>query len=456
MTVKEILELAKQIQTKWATNVVAARPHEVANLQSHLGGTATYASITNELTRWVSELAGLANKPRVSRAISKPLLNALATSLRAMNTTLDSASNGVEWMFTTRNFGTWYVQSIALIRELSLDSAREAESITNAAHERISQDIGALQVATEQVKTFSAGWSDISAKISTIEDAEETAKETLEKLNTSAAETQEKITAHQEEIDKSVVDSNAEITSSLTSFRETLEAANQVLSEAQKIHVEAQKIRGETQSTAAKSKTDLDNSTSALTSAIEQEKQTQIRLTKALQNAQMEGLAGSFTRMKEDTREVIKIEQRRFEYALIYLAVITFGGLIIEAYLGFPKPTVEEFSFRILKMLSIAAPGIWVAWATSRKLSALNRVFSDYEYKSASALAYESYRQTVAEAGSDELKQQLLAFAIRSFGENPTHYYDAAKNEASSPFESFLDRVPFLGKSKSESSKTTH
>jgi hypothetical protein len=105
--------------------------------------------------------------------------------------------------------------------------------------------------------------------------------------------------------------------------------------------------------------------------------------------------------------------------------------------------------------LSIAAPGIWVAWTTSRKLSALNRVFSDYEYKSASALAYESYRQTVAEAGSDELKQQLLAFAIRSFGENPTHYYDSAKNEASSPVDSFLDRVPFLGKSKSEPAKTT-
>jgi hypothetical protein len=454
VTVKEILELAKQIQTKWATNVVAARPQEVANLQSHLGGVVTYTSISNELTRWVSELTGLANKPRVSRAISKPLLNALTTSLRAMNSTLDSASNGLEWMFTTRNFGTWYVQSITLIRELSLDSAREAEVITNAAHERISQDIGALQVATEQVKAFSVGWPNISAKISAVEEAEESVKETLEKLNVSAAEAQEKVTTHQEEIDKSVTNSNAEITSSLTSFRETLEAANQVLTEAQKIHVEAQKIRGETQSTAAKTKTDLDNSTSALTTAIEQEKQTQIRLTKALQNAQMEGLAGSFTRMKDDTSEVIKKEQKRFEWALIYLVAIAVGGLLIEASLGFPKTTVEEFSFRMLKMLSIAAPGVWVAWTTSRKLSALNRVFSDYEYKSASALAYESYRQTVAEAGSDELKQQLLAFAIRSFGENPTRYYDSAKNEASSPFESVLDRLPFLGKSKSETSKT--
>jgi hypothetical protein len=373
-----------------------------------------------------------------------------------MNTTLDSAANnGVEWMFTTRNFGVWYVQSIALIRELSLDSAREAEAITDAAKERLAKDIGALQTASDLASKFSETWPDLNSRISTFENAEESAGETLKKLNISTAEAQKNITAQVNLVNQTSSDSNTEIVDSIVTFRETLETANQALLEAQKIHVEAQKIRGETQSTAAKTKTDLDNSTSALTSAIEQEKQTQIRLTKALQNAQMEGLAGSFTRMKDDTSEVIKNEQKRFEWALIYLVVIAVGGLLIEASLGFPKTTVEEFSFRMLKMLSIAAPGIWVAWTTSRKLSALNRVFSDYEYESASALAYESYRQTVAEAGSDELKQQLLAFAIRSFGENPTHYYDSAKNEASSPLESFLDRVPFLSKSKSEPAKTT-
>lgn len=31
-------------------------------------------------------------------------------------------------------------------------------------------------------------------------------------------------------------------------------------------------------------------------------------------------------------------------------------------------------------MISLAAPVIWVAWVTSRKLSALSRVFSDYQY----------------------------------------------------------------------------
>ena len=56
----------------------------------------------------------------------------------------------------------------------------------------------------------------------------------------------------------------------------------------------------------------------------------------------------------------------------------------------------------------------------------------------------------------DELKQQLVAFAIHSFGENPTRYYDAAKNEAASPTDLWLDRIPFFNKpSKSVSSGAT-
>lgn len=451
MTVKELLVIAKQIQTKWGTNVVNQRPGEQPQLQSHLGNAATYISVTNEFGRWVSTLSALANKPRVSQTISKPHLSALSASLIGLNLALDHAENGVDWIFTNKAVGIWYSQSISLIRDLSLDSTREADAIVDAAKDRISQDIGALQSASEQAKKFTDSWPNLSANIDLIEEAEESVEGTLEKLNTSVTEAQEKITAHQADVSQIATDSSSEITTSLSTFKEVLAIANVALAEAQYLHTEAQKIRGETQSTAAKSKTDLDNSSNALAAAIEQEQKTQIRLTKALQNAQMEGLAGSFTRMKEDTLVEIAKEQKRFELALIYLVVIAAGGLLLEASSGFPKTTIEEFSFRMLKMLSLAAPGIWVAWVTARKLSALNRVFSDYQYKSASALAYESYRQTVAEAGSDELKQQLLAFAIHSFGENPTRYYDSAKNEASSPFESFVEKIPFLGKDKSKS-----
>ncbi|MGB4115201.1 MAG: hypothetical protein WBK51_01495 [Polaromonas sp.] len=455
MAVKDILSIAKKIQSKWTTNVVTPRPNEEAQLQSHLGGAVTYKSVTDELTRWVSTLSGFSNKPRVSRAISSPLLMALNISLGGLSNALDHAGNSVDWMCTNRNFGALYVASINLIRELSLDSAREVAAITDAARERISQDISSLQNGSELAEKFSVGWPDLNTKIGKLSDAEKSVTEILNEFFSSASDAQEKIAASQE-ITQGIAATSGEVIETATStFNETLKVANEALAEAQKIHAEAQKISGETQSTAAKTKTDLDNSTVALNSAIEKQELTQQRLTKALQNAQMEGLAGSFTRMKEDTRAVITVEQKRFEWALVYLILIAVTGVVIEAYLGFPKTTLEEFGIRMLKMLSLAAPGIWIAWLTSKKLSALNRVFSDYEYKSAAALAYESYRQTVAEAGSDELKQQLLAFAIRSFGENPTHYYESVRNEASSPFESFLEKMSFFNKSKSDSSKNT-
>lgn len=183
MTVKDVLSIAKTIQTKWTTNVVAPRPGEEAQLQSHLGGAVTYVSVTDEFKRWVSTLSELSNKPRVSKTISSQLITALTISLGGLSKALDYAGNSVDWMCTNRNFGALYVASINLIRELSLDSAREVVAITDAAKERISKDIGTLQTAVDQAEKFSIEWADLNAKISKIDDAEESVAETLNVLN---------------------------------------------------------------------------------------------------------------------------------------------------------------------------------------------------------------------------------------------------------------------------------
>lgn len=397
-------------------------------------------------------LSELAKRPRVSQSISKQLLLPLGASLQSMSKALDNANNGVEWMCTERNFATQYAQVIYLVRALSHDSAREAAAITDAAKDRISQDVNVIQNATERAELFSNGWPDLKTRIATIEDAEESASSKLEAVTAAANKAIADITAEQKSVGAAAATSSDEIATSIESFNAALKAANEMLAEAQKIHVEAQKIRGETQSTAAKTKADLENSTVALNSAIEQEEHTQRRLSKALQSAQMEGLAGSFTTMSLKTETSIQQTQERFDRALLYLLLIGALAVIFEIQNGFAK-TAEEFAFRLIRMLSLATPGIWIAWIASRKLSALNRVFTDYQYKSASALAYESYRQTVNDSGNDELKQQLLAFAIRSFGENPTHYYDSSKNEASSPLDALLEKMPFIGKNKSDTSK---
>ncbi len=133
MTVKDILCVAEKIQSKWITNVVTPRPNEEGQLHSHLGVAVTYKSVTDELTRWVSTLTALSNRARVSRTISPPLLKALNVNLGGLSNALDHAGNSVDWMCTNRNFGALYAASINLIRELSLDSAREATAIVDAA-----------------------------------------------------------------------------------------------------------------------------------------------------------------------------------------------------------------------------------------------------------------------------------------------------------------------------------
>jgi hypothetical protein len=217
-----------------------------------------------------------------------------------------------------------------------------------------------------------------------------------------------------------------------------------LLAESKKALIEAQVLKSKIQgildtASSAHATTDikLKQAEEHLKIATERQVVSDARLTKALQSAQMEGLAGSFTKKSDEIKDEISVEKKSFERALVYLALVGVISLIVEINFGFAK-THDEFLFRLIRTLSFAAPGIWVAWIAARKLGALNRVFSDYQYKSASALAYESYRPTVAEAGDDELKKQLLAFAIRSFGENPTRYYDAANADPASPGESWL------------------
>ena len=455
MTIEEVIKVAEECRTKWTNNVVNGRPNEQSLLTPYLGHTATYATVTNEINRWILNLTELSKKPRVSQSISKNLLYALSISLKTFNAALDHAGNGVAWVFENRNLGGSYAMSIWLTRELTRETAREASAIVDAAKERISHDLNALQLGSDQAKSFSLNWDNLNTQIAAIQEAEASATGTLTTLSKTATETTTTISALKEEVTTKATEGSTQISTSIATFKDSLETANNTLTRAQEIHTEAQKIRGETQSTAAKTKTDLDSSSAALKTAIEQQEKTQNRLTKALQNAQMEGLAGSFTQMKVDTGTEISNEKAIFTGALFYLAFIAAIGVVIQFKYGLAK-TTEEFLFRMLPMLSLAAPGIWGAWFTAKKLGALNRVFSDYQYKSAAALAYESYRQTVAKAGSDELKQQLLAFAIHSFGENPTRYYDSTKSEAASPLESLVDKIPFFGKSKSEASKTAN
>lgn len=206
-------------------------------------------------------------------------------------------------------------------------------------------------------------------------------------------------------------------------------------------------LRKAAEKEATESNEKLEASDQNLVAASTAQKDASDRLKAALRDVQREGLAGAFTQKAEAIAKQATTQQWIFGGAVTYLAVVATLPWVIEAWNGL-NPSVEQFGLRFMRTLAIAAPGIWIGWVSSRKLGALNRILADYEYKSATALAYESYRKEVDDAGNDSLREKLLATAIENFGENPTEHYESAKAEPAAPIEAItaklLERLPTL------------
>jgi hypothetical protein len=440
MKMVELVALVDTVKSKWQTNVVQGRPGEVAQLQVYLGSAATYASVLQQLENWKASLRTLSNKPRVSASISKPLVQATFQCFTSLSTALDHAGNGVDWICTQRNFSSNYTMAVILIREITSDSAKEATAIVDAAKERLENDLAAIQNGSAAATEFLQSNDGIVKQIEILESASTTIAEQVATIQKATESGKSDIAQMLAEVDDLKDESSESINESLAEYQEALKTAQTEISKAEELKTKAQALVDAATKANVTAAEKNDAALTSLAEATQKQIATAERLTKALQSAQMEGLAGSFTKKAEEAKIDIEKEQKRFEMALVYLAAIGLLSLVIELTVGFPK-TTEEFYFRLIRTFSLAAPGIWIAWSAARRLSALNRVFTDYQYKSASALAYESYRQTVAEASDDALKNQLLAFAIRSFGDNPTRYYDSAQNDPSSPTDSWLGKL---------------
>lgn len=445
MTIQIISEQIKVIQTKWK-GVVSSRPGEDAAVKNYFGQATSYSAISSQIDRWQEQITRLSAKPRVSQSLPKVLVISTGRCLSSVSKSLDSVGNGVEWLFHSGGFGQSFLFADYLINELVKDSSREQVQILDEAKNRLSSDLKSLQDGAEIAKNLIGSWPKIEKQLEQLETSSESFTEILDTLSKTVDEEKLSVEQRAKEAIDSITEESSKVIEAKTKFDDALASTTVGFVDAEKIKTSAENLLADITQKSLSAAKGLAEANEALEKATAQQTATRERLTLALRDAQMEGLAGSFTRMTEKTESAIGSEQKRFDQALTLLVVIGVGALLIEVMYGYPK-TTEEFTFRLARILSLAAPGIWIAWIASRKLSALNRVFSDYQYKAASALAYESYRQTVADAGSDELKQQLLAFAIHSFGENPTRYYDTAKNEAVSPIDSWLDRLPFFNKS---------
>src|SRR6185437_1707900 len=96
---------------------------------------------------------------------------------------------------------------------------------------------------------------------------------------------------------------------------------------------------------------------------------------------------------------------------------------------------------RLLIELPLVIPIVWLGWYSAKRVGRVSRLVQDYEYKAATALAFESYKHEATLLGSDELSGQLLATAIKNFGDNPVRLLDGSDKDHGHPLEAIVDML---------------
>ena len=182
---------------------------------------------------------------------------------------------------------------------------------------------------------------------------------------------------------------------------------------------------------------ELSQKLTELTGAAESAQKTTVEvhasLRKALINVRKEGLAGAFTERGR------KVGIERLVWVIVFVgAVAGLTGLAAHFAANLTVYTYEALIVALLRRAALAAPLVWLGWYSAKQLGRLGRIQEDYEYKAATALAFQSYKVEADDIGSDELVAELLRRAIVTFGDNPVRLYEHAKADPASPMSDLV------------------
>ncbi|ROP73890.1 hypothetical protein EDF74_3325 [Stenotrophomonas rhizophila] len=163
---------------------------------------------------------------------------------------------------------------------------------------------------------------------------------------------------------------------------------------------------------------------------------TVIELKNTLDSVKRHGLASAFSQRASELR----VER----YIWIALFVIALGGLAVVSIVfaaSLESLTYEAIASGLFRRIALAAPLIWLGWYAAKQVGTISKLKEDYDYKAATALAFEGYQKEVMSSGNDGLVSKLLGTAISNFGDNPVRLYRSGPSEAASPSEELLSRI---------------
>lgn len=252
------------------------------------------------------------------------------------------------------------------------------------------------------------------------------------------------------------------------------ETATERLAEIQEILESAQSSKVEYEATVADAVSALDDAKAALANVEATQKSADDglkkgdelvkianeKLSKAIADVNRQGMAGAYeTSAKKLGRERM-LWLSGFAVAIVYLVLVACGFL--DANEGNPVAAVIDagknaaqstgvladipYWQKLLQVLPLAAPGIWLGWFCAKNASLVGRAQQDYTFKMSAALAFEAHRKEIVATNNDDLLKSLIETTIRNFGENPVRLYNG-KDAQGHPLESlrgvFSDKEHF-------------
>lgn len=330
-------------------------------------------------------------------------------------------SNGYPWLFQS-GFPAKVSELNTALTPILDRRFRVRKAVIEGAHADLNDNIIRVEAAAPLAEALVAQQATITQQASDVADALEEAQTAKDKVAAEAKQVGDHLATVQQ-LAEDAATAN-------TQYQKTVTDASAILGEAQSTLESIQASRLD-------ANTKIDDGTKLVAAA-------NAKITKAIADLNRQGLAGSFAKSAQRLVYERIGWLAAFVVAIVYLVWIagqvfshdpSATNAVIKAVAGEADklaavppasltPITANFWERVLHFIPLAAPGIWIGWFAARSASLTARIQQDYDYKVATAQAFEAYKNEVELVDDDTLTKQLLETTIRNFGDNPIRIYD--------------------------------
>lgn len=361
---------------------------------------------------------------------------AAVRTLRELRGWVDAAhGNGVSWLLASTDFLFKFGMVSSILRQSITRNIDLRARIARLAADDVHNDLTVVQSAAGIAR-------DIIKKESEILDAEKSAISAKGEIDV----------AHQE------VTTSLEAARLLSEeFKKTKDDIFETVESIKTAKALVDTSKASAESDSKKLQESLTELTTSIESAIDKSNDANKQLDAALRDARRQGLAKAFSDRHRAASREYYIWIGVFGVSLVLLSALAAFQLwwvhennvalsLAAAVPSVPVATATtpaadgllQILRRLLSELPFAIPVVWLGWYSAKRIGIVSRLAQDYEYKAATALAFESYKNEAQLLGGGDLSQQLLSTTIKNFGDNPVRLTEHNDKDLGHPLESLV------------------